>query len=45
MGNVRKTSQNVEVVLADPERNLLLVMGSVPGPNGGLVLVQEARKR
>jgi len=45
MGNVRKTSQNVEVVLADPERNLLLVMGSAPGPNGGLVLVQEARKR
>jgi large subunit ribosomal protein L3 len=45
MGNSRKTSQNVEVVLADPERNLLLVMGSVPGPNGGLVLVQEARKR
>ena len=45
MGNTRKTSQNVEVVLADPERNLLLVMGSVPGPNGGLVLVQEARKR
>ena len=45
MGNVRKTSQNVEVVLADPERNLLLVMGSVPGANGGLVLVQEARKR
>lgn len=45
MGNARKTSQNVEVVLADPERNLLLVMGSVPGPSGGLVLVQEARKR
>lgn len=45
MGGVRKTSQNVEVILADAERNLLLVMGSVPGPNGGLVLVQEARKR
>jgi large subunit ribosomal protein L3 len=45
MGNVRRTSQNVEVVLADPERNLLLVMGSVPGPNGGLVLVQEGRKQ
>jgi large subunit ribosomal protein L3 len=45
MGNVRRTSQNVEVMLADPERNLLLVMGSVPGPNGGLVLVQEGRKQ
>ena len=45
MGNVRKTAQNLMVVLADPERNLLLVMGSVPGPNGGLVLVQEGRKQ
>ena len=45
MGNVRKTSQTIEVVLSDAERNLLLVMGSVPGPNGGLVLVQEARKQ
>jgi len=45
MGNSRSTSQNIEVVLADAERNLLLVMGSVPGPNGGIVLVQEARKQ
>jgi large subunit ribosomal protein L3 len=45
MGNTRKTSQNVEVVLADAERNLLLIMGSVPGPNGGLVMVLENRKQ
>jgi large subunit ribosomal protein L3 len=45
MGNVRRTSQNVEIILADPERNLLLVMGSVPGPNGALVLVREGRKQ
>jgi len=45
MGNARKTSQNIEVILADAERNLLLVMGSVPGPNGGLVLVHEGRKQ
>ena len=45
MGNVRVTSQTIAVVLSDAERNLLLVMGSVPGPNGGLVLVQEARKQ
>jgi large subunit ribosomal protein L3 len=45
MGSVRKTSQSIEVVLSDAERNLLLVMGSVPGPRGGLVLVQEARKQ
>jgi large subunit ribosomal protein L3 len=45
MGNSRSTSQNIEVVLSDAERNLLLVMGSVPGPNGGIVMVQAARKQ
>jgi large subunit ribosomal protein L3 len=45
MGNVRKTVQNLLVVDADPERNLLLVRGGVPGPNGALVLVQENRKQ
>jgi len=45
MGNVRKTVQNLVVVETDPERNLILVMGGVPGPRGGLVLVQEGRKQ
>jgi large subunit ribosomal protein L3 len=45
MGAERVTSQNIEVVLVDPERNLLAVNGSVPGPNGGLVLVKLARKQ
>jgi large subunit ribosomal protein L3 len=45
MGNVRKTMQNLLVILSDPERNLLLVRGGVPGPNGGLVLIQEGRKQ
>jgi large subunit ribosomal protein L3 len=45
MGHARKTAQNLLVVLADPERNLLLIRGGVPGPNGGLVLVQEGRKQ
>lgn len=44
-GNVRITSQNLRVMIADPERNLLAVRGSVPGPNGGLVLVRERRKQ
>ena len=35
-GNQRITVLNLEVVQADPERNLLLVKGAVPGPNGGL---------
>ena len=33
-----------EVVQADPERNLLLVKGAVPGPEGGLVMVRSAVK-
>ncbi len=45
MGNARKTVQNLEVVLVDAERNLLLVKGGVPGPNGGLVLIKEGRKQ
>lgn len=44
MGAARVTSQNLRVVLVDPERNLLAVNGSVPGANGGLVLVKLARK-
>jgi large subunit ribosomal protein L3 len=38
------TTLNLEVVQSDAERNLLLVKGSVPGPNGGLVLVRNAVK-
>jgi large subunit ribosomal protein L3 len=45
MGNARVTSQNLLVALVDPERNLLAVRGSVPGPQGGLVLVKPARKQ
>ncbi len=45
MGGERVTVQNLEVVLVDPERNLLAVKGSVPGPKGGLLLIKEARKQ
>jgi large subunit ribosomal protein L3 len=45
MGNARVTSQNLLVALVDPERNLLAVRGSVPGPKGGLVFVKQARKQ
>jgi large subunit ribosomal protein L3 len=44
MGGQRTTTLNLEVVSADVERNLLLVKGSVPGPNGGLVLIRGAVK-
>lgn len=44
MGNERVTVQNLELVRVDAERNLLLVKGAIPGPKGGLVVVQEAVK-
>ena len=44
MGLDRVTVQNLRVVRVDAERNLLLVEGSVPGPNEGLLLVRRAIK-
>jgi large subunit ribosomal protein L3 len=45
MGNRRVTSQNLEIVLVDVERNLIGVRGAVPGPKGGLLVIKEARKQ
>ncbi len=45
MGSERVTTQNLKIVLVDQERNLLGVVGSVPGAKGGLVLVKAARKQ
>ncbi len=45
MGQDRVTAQNLKVVLLDAERNLIGVHGAVPGPKGGLILIQEARKQ
>lgn len=44
MGNDRVTVQNLRVAKVDPERNLILVRGAVPGPNNGLVTVRHAIK-
>lgn len=44
MGNVRSTTQNLEIVRVDAERNLLLVRGAVPGSRGGDVIVRPAVK-
>ena len=44
MGDACVTAQNQRVELVDPERNLLAVRGGVPGANGGLVMVKQARK-
>lgn len=45
MGVERVTTQNLQVVLLDVERNLIGVKGPVPGANGGLVMVTETRKK
>jgi large subunit ribosomal protein L3 len=42
MGDETVTVKKVRVVRADPERNLLLVKGTLPGARGGLILVKKA---
>ena len=44
MGGEKVTTQNLEVVEADPDRKLLLVRGSVPGPRGATVVIRNAAK-
>jgi large subunit ribosomal protein L3 len=44
LGNARVTTQNLEVVRVDAERNLLLIKGAVPGPAGGDVCIRPAVK-
>ena len=43
MGNEKVTARNIEVIQADPERNLLLVKGAVPGADGGLLIIEKVR--
>jgi large subunit ribosomal protein L3 len=43
MGDARVTVKKLKVVRVDPERNLLLVKGAVPGARNGLLLVQKAK--
>ena len=45
MGGKRVTTQNLKVVQVRPEENLILVKGSVPGANGGIVTINEALKK
>jgi large subunit ribosomal protein L3 len=44
MGHERVTVQNLTILRVDAERNLLLVEGSVPGPNKGTLLINRAVK-
>jgi large subunit ribosomal protein L3 len=44
MGGVKVTVQNLTVFNVDPNRNLLLIRGSIPGPNNGVVMIKKAIK-
>ena len=43
MGNQRVTAKNLRVVKVDADENLLLVEGSVPGPNGAYITIRKAK--
>jgi large subunit ribosomal protein L3 len=44
LGDVKVTTQNLEIVRVDAERNLLLIKGAIPGSKGGDVIVRPAVK-
>lgn len=45
MGFDQVTVRNLQVLEADPARNLILIKGAIPGPVGGMVVVHKAGKR
>ena len=45
MGDRRVTAINLKVIRVDPERNLLLVRGTIPGGKNGIVVIKESRRR
>jgi len=45
MGNERVTVRKLEVFQSDPDRNLLLIKGAVPGANNGLLLIRKSGGR
>lgn len=44
VGAEKVTTLNLEIVQSDPERQILLVKGAVPGPRGGVVVIRDAVK-
>ena len=44
MGNVRVTTQNLQIVEVRAEQNLILVRGAIPGPKNGLVMIRKGIK-
>lgn len=44
MGQVRRTTQNLEVIQVRPEENVLLIKGAIPGSKGDYVVIRESKK-
>ena len=44
MGDVQRTTQNLKVVKTIPEKNLILIKGSIPGHKGGILSIRVAKK-
>ncbi len=44
MGSVKITIQNLEIVRADAEKNILLIKGAVPGPKGAILVIKDSVK-
>jgi large subunit ribosomal protein L3 len=44
MGNVRVTTQALQVVEVRPEEHLIFVRGAVPGARGSLVVIQKSKR-
>jgi len=44
LGASRSTVRDMVLVKIDPEKNLLLIKGGVPGPNGGFVMVRQTNR-
>ncbi len=43
MGGKKKTVKNLDVIKVDSDRNLLIVKGAVPGPNGGHLIIRKSK--
>jgi large subunit ribosomal protein L3 len=45
MGNSQVTTQGLEIIAIDPEEEMLIVKGAVPGPSDGIVLISKSKKK
>ena len=45
MGQVRRTTQNLEIIQVREADNVLLIKGAIPGASGDYVIIRESKKR